>query len=354
MLPRWFDFFKNDNTDDYYKFGGPRSFYKYNYHNMNIILIGEVHENISAAQEREFTYLFSDYAEKHANVKLLIEFDDVKIDDVNGDIGFLDCMLNLENASRAAIIRSDKRSFPEGLLNFYHFLKQVGGIENGAYNQLRKLNVNNQPPFSRIKDKEFLDILHELANDTHATYTLNDLYQFIESQVIAIDVLAQRYASENKSLDGFLASCVLGVNDGLGMLIEIEKKYNAMGFDVEGVIDKSLADICIDMMAHECDFSPAKQLMDIMLCYFGGYLDGTLACDIWDEMKTNNDVDQTLIVVTGNAHTKRLALLMSDLCEVVVELPADKSGKIISVQKMDDLLHDKFESESTLFRCSVM
>jgi hypothetical protein len=127
-----------------------------------------------------------------------------------------------------------------------------------------------------------------------------------------------------------------------------------MGFDVDGVMDKSLADICIDMMAHECDFSPAKQLMDILLCYVGSYLDGTLACDIWDEMKTNNDVDQTLIVVTGNAHTKSLALLMSDICEVVVEVPADKSGKIISVQKMDDLLHDNFKGEAAYSKCLMM
>lgn len=354
MLSRWFDFFKKDNADDYYKLGGPRSFYKYKYHNMNIILIGEVHENIYAAQEREFTYLFADYAERHNSVKLLIEFDDVKIDRKNDDIGFLDCMLNLENTSHAAIIRSDKRSFPEGLMNLYHFLKQVGEIQHGAYSHLRKLNVKYQPPYSRMKDKQFQDLLHELANDTHATYTLNDLYQFFESQLIAIDVLAQRYSSENKMLDAFLASCVLGVNDGLGMLIELEKKYNAMGFDGAGLMDKSLADICIDMMAHECDFSSVQQMMDILICYFGSYLDGTLACDIWDEMKANNDVDQTLIVVTGNAHTKRLALLMNDICDVVVEVPADKSGKIISAQKMDDLLHDNSKNQPAYSKCLIM
>ena len=354
MLLRWFDFFKKNDSQDYYKLGGPRSFYKYKYHHMNIILMGEVHKKMPAALAGQYQSLVSRFADQGNGVKLLIEYADVTREKNSGDTGFIGSMLNLENTSKLSIVKSDKRSSPAGLDEFDLFLKCLGEIQKEAYDYCKKLNVKYQPPYPYFKDVEFQNILHKLANDINATFTLDQLYQFLDSQVIAMDLLAQRYSSEHAMLDGFLGACVLGVNDGLGKLIELDKKYKAMRDNNDSYFDKSLADICIEMIAHEGDCSAAQSFFDILLSYYGSYLDGTLACDIWDEMNDNKENETTLLIVTGDAHTERLALLMSEICEVVVEIPADKSGKIISVRKMDELLHDDFRHVPSNSKCSIM
>lgn len=354
MLTRWFDFFKKDNSESYYKLGGPRSFYKYKYHNTNIILIGEVHQNMPAPQEREFTALFSQFIEKSNNVKILLEDDGDKPDKNDGDVGFITCLLNLESIGHTGIIKSDKRAFPDGLVEFWLFLQWLGEIEKRLYEQHKKLGIKLVSPYPCFKNEEFLQVLRDRVNRITSKFTFSDWYQFLESQVNSIDALADRYSPENRHLKDFLGQCVLGVNEGYEFTFAFEKQYEELEFNSENMMDRTLADVCVEMMIKEGRFESGANCLNAIYAYCDNYLNGTLACDIWNEIKNNDCDEKTLIVVTGNAHTKILALLMNDLCEVVVEVPSDKSGKIISVQQMDEYLYDDFRHLPSKSMCSMM
>lgn len=351
MLASRFNFFKKSAV---IKELGPICYYQFQYNNIDIILIGETHDDLPPEVATQYIDLFNKLLTENKQIKIFVEKSQKAISSVSDeDNGFIDALCRLSSENKEKVIPCDSRDREHGWDYFMSFLRHLAEVVSDldAICKTKHKNIDDVPFF---QNEDFVNSLYESAKLIVKQITIPELCEFFNSQLLEIDRLADQYAKTNHYMTNFLGACVLGINDGLDLTLKLQEEYVALGFTDEFAQRRSLGEICIDMMVKRGNFSPGGDWLNALSCYVTNYLDAKIACQLWDEMQLAGNEKQTIIVATGAAHTNRLALIMAEICESVRSLPADSKNTTIMPERMSEYLQGDFEHAATPSRCAIM
>lgn len=353
MLSGWANLFSQENRNEsYFQLGGPRSFHKFTYKNTTIILIGEVHQKMKNELAKRYIEIFNQFIENN-HVKLFIESKGENKNTSSDDLSFIDCMSNLSSSSNLERIHADKRHYDEGFGNFFFFLNKLADVEGKIIAIYKEKNMTPPSPIPFFNEsQDFIKSISMISDLYDKSFTLENFLKLLDSQIKILDQLCDKYSKTNIHLRNYLAKCILIVNDALGLALKLEEKYRLMGHNKNDneIGTTPLIQICIAMMQYEKTFYPAQEWLHIYNLYETYFFDATLICDLWDQIDTNKDQEVTLIVATGDSHTNNLSSILKSICVPVASISADKKGKIIS----PEIINDNFEHAPSKLSCTLM
>ncbi|MCZ4721528.1 hypothetical protein [Legionella pneumophila] len=345
--------FKNGQNEKYFNLGGPRSFHKFTLQGTNIILIGEVHERMPNELATQYIEMFSNFIESNDEVKLFLETTGEDKKSSSKGLSFLDCMQHLSHSKKVATFHADKRYYDDQFGNFFFFLNKLAELEGTIIAKYKEKRIKPPSPTPFFDIPEFLDSVNQLSQLYKKNFCLLDLYKLLESQLKILEELVQKYTEENKQISDYLTVCLLEVNDALGLALKLEEEYRSMRSGDE-TQNRSLIDICIEMMAHQGSFSKAAEWLRIYNLYETSFLDATLICDLWEAIKTSGENKPTFIFVFGDAHIERLSNFLKVLATEDISIKANKDGKIIPPKLMEQFLNNHFEHAPSENNCALM
>ncbi|CZH49333.1 hypothetical protein SCZ71_12780 [Legionella pneumophila serogroup 1] len=346
--------FKNEQNEKYFNLGGPRSFHKFTLQGTNIILIGEVHERMPNELATQYIEMFSNFIESNDEVKLFLETTGEDKKSSSKGLSFLDCMQHLSYSKKVATFHADKRYYYDQFGNFFFFLNKLAELEGTIIAKYKEKRIKPPSPTPFFDTPEFLDSVNQLSQLYKKNFCLLDLYKLLESQLKILEELVQKYAEENKQISDYLTVCLLEVNDALGLTLKLEEEYRSMSRSGDETQNRSLIDICIEMMAYQGSFSPAVEWLQIYDLYETNFLDATLICDLWEAIKIGGENKPTFILVFGDKHIEKLSNFLKIIATEEISIKANKNGKIIPPKFMEEYLKDHFEHAPSENNCVLM
>ncbi|HFL2713408.1 TPA: hypothetical protein ACGWTM_000541 [Legionella pneumophila] len=347
-------FSKNERNENYFKLGGPRSFHKFTLQGTNIILIGEVHERMPNELAAQYTEMFNHFIERNEQVKLFLETTGKDKQSSSKELSFLDCMRHLTPSKNLSVLHADKRYYDDQFGNFFFFLNKLAELEGTIIAKYKEKRIKPPSPTPFFNIPEFIDSVNQLSQLYKKNFCLLDLYKLLESQLKILEEFIQKYSEENKQLSDYLTACLLEVNDALGLALKLEEEYRSMSGLGDEAQNRSLIDICIEMMAHQGSFSKAAEWLQIYHLYETNFLDATLICDLWEAIKTSGENKPTFIFVFGDAHIERLSHFLKILATEDISIKANKDGKIIPPKLIEEFLNNHFEHAPSENKCALM
>nr|HAT8713194.1 hypothetical protein [Legionella jordanis] len=346
--------FKNEQNEKYFNLGGPRSFHKFTLQGTNIILIGEVHERMPNELATQYTEMFSNFIESNDEVKLFLETTGEDKKSSSKGLSFLDCLQHLSHSKKVATFHADKRYYDDQFGNFFFFLNKLAELEGTIIAKYKEKRIKPPSPTPFFDIPEFLDSVNQLSQLYNKNFCLLDLYKLLESQLKILEELVQKYAKENKQISDYLTVCLLELNDALGLALKLEEEYRSISRSSDETQNRSLIDICIEMMAHQGSFSPAVEWLQIYNLYETNFLDATLICDLWEAIKIGGENKPTFILVFGDKHIEKLSNFLKIIATEEKSIKANKNGKIIPPKFMEEYLKDHFEHAPSENNCVLM
>lgn len=354
MLARFNIFRKKVDPEVYFSIGGPKSFRKYECSNLDLILIGENHHAVPPAHARQYVAVFNRFLEENRQAGITVESsDEEKNPEANSGHGFIDCLLDLDPRHSKRIMPFDPRNFKNSWVKFQGFLSGLCRTFAGLRDYANKRKVKVTPEMF-FKNQELVQALYDDAKDIEPAFTIKDLCEFFCAEVTRIDRVANEYLEKNQHLRDFLGESVLGVNDGLGITLELEKCYLAMGFTEEYAQTRSLANVVIDMMVRKQDLQVLDDWHSALSCYYSHFLDAAYACMLWEAIQETRNEKHTLIFACGDAHARRLGGLLEKLCVTVRAIPQDESGAAILPETLNEYLHGQYEHAPSENKCVLI
>lgn len=332
--------------------GGPRSFYKFRYKNAQLILMGEVHHNISEALVSKYADVINQFIENNHSIKLFLEQrndDKREREEKTPSDGmlFLDYMESLSNSSHLEIINADDREWNNGLDGLEAFLRGMEALQKGIVNIYKEKNLtppSQIPYYSEIP--WFVEKMQWMDDHADKSYTFLDLFKLLTSSMEILDKLYDKYSKINMALGDYIADCIRNINKALSGALEFQEVYRSLEQnkqkDAKEIGKTSVIKACMELMQNEKTCVFAEVLFKIYMTYVHEFLNGTLICKLWDALN-DDDNEKTLMVVTGDAHTRDLADVFKKLCTPVISMDADPKGSAISPKRLNEFLHDNFE-----------
>lgn len=360
IMLRWLNSFTDRDEDKYFKLGGPRSFHKFKYKNVDIILIGEVHENMPPVLANQYLDIMNQFCERKDQVKIFIETTASKKCESSSDgVGFIDLMKRVRESENIQVVAADQRRWDKAFIDIYLFISHVEDIERGIMEAFHEKNKAIPNSFSFFHENEFVELIRSIPikYEYNVNYKLKDLYEFVASQIEILDKAASGYLEENKLIGQWIAHCLLQVNEGMEKVLNLEAEYIKLRSDLNEteIENMSVIDICTDMIIKSGTFKPAKNWLEVISLYVTSFLDATLTINIWEEIKISNDVyDKAIFVVSGDEHASNLACFLKLICESSASIYANRDGKIIPPDILSEYLSDNYEHSQNNEICRCM
>lgn len=219
--------FKLFKKKEYVQKGGPKSFHKFTYQGINILLIGESHVKMPRDLANEYIKVFNNFIEKMGNVKLFLEGSGLKEQESETEgLTFIDSMESLDQTSMLQILHDDDRPDKDNFVNFFNFEDLVSEFEDKTVALFHKKGIKQPKNVPFIFDPDFLECMINIVNDElDNSFCLQDLYILINSHRDNLLNLEEKYAKENSPLDSYLNNCISELNIAIGLLGKFEKDY---------------------------------------------------------------------------------------------------------------------------------
>jgi hypothetical protein len=347
-----FSFFKSDKPKDdfYYKLGGPRSFYKYDYKLSEIIFIGECHVEIDEKSSKLHLEILKKKFEKNPTIKLFLEGEKNTDSPDFSNLSFIDC-INKADLKEINVIPSDIRNIDDGLYDFFSFLRRLSKVQDRIADACKK-NKLDRDPMMFSNDHKFVQAIEDLSKDLKRDFNLPSFYKLIDDSLKMVIELEKKYSLENIKLGAYLGNCICNLCNAIDSLSEIEKQHALLSPIEKDMKDYPMIDICIDLMKYTNKFDPVNEFFDIINLYVLHFYDATLATGIWNEI--NNDESKNIImVVAGQKHIDHLSELFNQIAEPIISIKANNKGKVIPPHKMAEYL-DVEKREDQQKYCLIM
>lgn len=212
--------------------GGPRSFHKFTYQGIHIVLMGESHVKMPKDLATLYIKVFNDFIEKIGNVKLFLEKSQLPRQEseekssLPEEITFMDSMEHLSSTKMLQILCCDRRASDESLCDLHTFLMVQNqlGLEVQSMLTREESKRSNGTPF--VHDSHYLEqMIRVMHTRLNKNLSLKDFYTWLDYHRDNLIDLEEKYSKENKLLHSYLVNCISMLNIAIGFLGQYEKDY---------------------------------------------------------------------------------------------------------------------------------
>ncbi len=303
--------------------GGLCSFYQFTYHDVRIVLLGEIHDSMDRELAEEYIKVLNEFINNCENVKIFLE--SIEDDEKNNSeqLSFIDSILLLSSPN-LAVRHADKRHYNEALTDLFLYFKT-----------LSELPPSKTPYFDNPK---FTGFLQELAEDYNKKFSFSDLLNLLNLEIESLIQLEKKMTPINLHLSEYIQSCIKNLAKALSMAKSLEKENCFYGKDGEKKESDSILNICIERMEQAKSFEIIIAWLEIYYLYEIYHFDATLIMDLWQTLHQEKDNNATFIIVSGDTHTEHLANLLKLIAIPGSQMTSEQQESRISPVTLDELL----------------
>lgn len=325
---------------------GPRSFYEYAYNSRQIFLIGDQHvssksnHSIPLDYKKQYIDIFNQFVEKNTDqnkkIKIFLEItpEYTKTSKNETSMNFIDCIANVRPRKNVEVVAADDRIWNLSLKHFAEFIFYMTKVKSKVRNVHQAITAYD-------KQGNSTGLLSWLQMQTCFLNQIKELSSFLN-----------RYQND-PYLMLFLTQCFLKLHAGLDELEKVVNEYTTT-FPTHHVEDKSVVEMCKEMMQHRNNFSSLSQWFSIALAYFQPFLAGTLTCKLWSEINHDQESSQIIVIVAGNNLIEDIAKFLSEHCSQIQSISQKQHSTSIIPQKLQEYLQGMEQNNKHERNCIMM
>lgn len=303
--------------------GGLCSVYQFMYHDVKIILLGEIHDPMSRRLARQYIKVLNEFINNNGNVTFFVE--SVEGDEKNNSeqLSFMDSILLL-NSLHVTLRHVDKRHYNEAFTDLFLYFKTLSAL----------------PPseISYFDKPKFTDFLHELAEDYNKTFSFSDLFNLLNLEIESLTQLEKKIIPTNPHLSEYIQSCISNLAKALAMARSLEEEHRLTASDGEKKELDSILNSCIARMEQTKSFEIIIAWLEIYYLYEIYHFDATLIMDLWQALHHEQENNTTFAIVSGNTHTEHLANLLQLIAMQASSMTPEQPESRISPDALEELL----------------